>query len=57
VTSYDGNSPYSGASRQLDTTELQAGDRVGAPLTFDTAWKHGRFVYAPDGSPAVVWRF
>lgn len=57
VTSYDGNSPYSGASRQLDNTELDPGQQVSAPLTFDVSVTHGRLAFVPDRSPAVVWRF
>lgn len=57
VTSYDGNAPYSGASRQLDATELEPGDTVRAPLTFDVARPHGALLYLPDATPAVTWRF
>lgn len=57
VTSYDGNAPYSGASEQLDATEIDAGQRVSAPLTFDVSRVHGRLAFAPDGSPAAVWTF
>jgi hypothetical protein len=57
VTSYDGNAPYSGASAQLDATELDAGQRLTGPLTFDVSRQHGRLAFAPDGSPAVVWTF
>jgi hypothetical protein len=57
VTSYDGNAPYSGAPRQLDTTQLEPGQRVAAPLTFDVAKPHGRLAYAPDGSTAIAWTF
>jgi len=57
VTSYDGNSPYSGASAQLDPTELDAGQRVAGPLTFDVGRRHGRLAFAPDGSPAVLWTY
>lgn len=57
VTSYDGNSPYSGASRQLDTTELDPGQSVRAPLTFDVRRPHGRLAFAPDRSAAVTWVF
>jgi hypothetical protein len=57
VTSYDGNSPYSGASSQLDNTVLAPGQRVRAPLTFDVKHTHGTLSYAPDGSPALSWRF
>jgi hypothetical protein len=57
VTSYDGNSPYSGASAQLDATELDAGQRLAAPLTFDVGRRHGRLAFAPDGSAAAVWTY
>jgi hypothetical protein len=57
VTTYDGNAPYSGASRQLDQTLLEPGDRVRAPLTFDVDGRHGRLAYAPDGSAAIIWTF
>ena len=57
VTSYDGNAPYSGASRQLDATELEPGDTVRAPLTFDVRRPHGALLFLPDRSPAVTWRF
>jgi hypothetical protein len=57
VTSYDGNSPYSGASRQLDTTELEPGDTDRAPMTFDVRARHGRFDYRPGRKPVAVWRF
>jgi hypothetical protein len=55
VTSYDGNSPYSGAGRQLDPTELLPGDVVRAPLTFDVRSRHGRLGYYPDRTAAVTW--
>ena len=57
VTSYDGNSPYSGAPRQLDTTQIEPGERLRAPLTFDVRATHGRLDYRPDGSTAVAWTF
>lgn len=57
VTAYDGNAPYSGASRQLDNTELAAGESVRAPLTFDVRRPHGVLMYLPDRSAAVTWRF
>ena len=57
VTSYDGNSPYSGASRQLDTTELEPGDHVSAPLTFDVRQTHGRLDFRPGTTTAVAWTF
>ena len=57
VTAYDGNSPYSGASTQLDNTELTPGERVRAPLTFDVRRPHGTLEYLPDRSAAVIWTF
>lgn len=57
VTSYDGNAPFSGAPRQLDTTRLEPGQRVRAPLTFDVSSRRGVLSYAPDGSPALSWRY
>ena len=57
VTSYDGNGPYSGAHAQLDNTELAPGDVVRAPLSFDVRTTHGRLLFVPDSSAAVVWRF
>ena len=57
VTSYDGNAPYSGASRQLDTTELEPGDIDRAPLTFDVRATHGRFDYRPGRVTVAVWNF
>jgi hypothetical protein len=57
VTAYDGNAPYSGAPQQLDSTELDPGDRVRAPLTFDVRSTHGVLMYLPDRTAAVTWRF
>lgn len=57
VTAYDGNAPFSGASTQLDNTELAPGERVRAPLTFDVRRPHGTLEYVPDRSAAVVWAF
>ena len=57
VTAYDGNAPYSGASRQLDNTELDPGERVRAPLTYDVRRTSGVLMYLPDRSAAVTWRF
>jgi hypothetical protein len=57
VTAYDGNAPYSGASRQLDSTELAPGESVRAPLTFDVRRPHGVLMYLPDRSAAVTWQF
>src|SRR5205085_10829314 len=57
VTVDDGNAPYSGASAQLDRTQLDPGQTERGPLTFDVSRPHGRLVFAPDGSPAVTWTF
>jgi hypothetical protein len=57
VTSYDGNGPYSGAHAQLDTTEISPGDVIRAPLSFDVRTPHGRLLFVPDQSAAVIWRF
>lgn len=57
VTSYDGSSPYSGASRQLNATEVEPGGRTSGPLTFDVRAVHGRIAFVPDKTAAVVWRF
>jgi len=57
VTAYDGNAPYSGAPQQLDSTELDPGDRVRAPLTFDVRSPNGVLMYLPDRTAAVTWRF
>jgi hypothetical protein len=57
VTSYDGNGPYSGAHSQLDNTEVAPGELLTAPLSFDVRGTHGRLLFVPDNSAAVVWRF
>lgn len=57
VTTYEGNAPYSGASAQLDNTELDAGQSLRAPLTYDVRRVHGQLQYRPDRSAAVIWRF
>jgi archaellum component FlaG (FlaF/FlaG flagellin family) len=57
VTSYDGNAPYSGASSQLDATEIDPGQSDDGPLTFDVRRTHGTISYLPDKSAAVSWRF
>ena len=38
-------------------TYLSPGENYSAPLTFDVRSTHGVLSYAPDGSPAVSWRF
>lgn len=57
VTSYDGNGPYSGAHAQLDTTEISPGDVIRAPLSFDVRTPHGRLLFLPDKTAAVIWRY
>ena len=57
VTSYDGNAPYSGASAQLDTTAIDPGQTVRAPITFDVRRPHGTLSFVPDRSAALIWRF
>ena len=57
VTTLMGNAPYSGASAQLDSTQLDAGQTISAPLTFDVIGPHGTLAFAPDGSPAVSWTY
>lgn len=57
VTTLMGNAPYSGASAQLDTTQLDAGQSLSGPLTFDVVGAHGTLSFAPDGSPAISWTY
>jgi archaellin len=57
VTSYQGNAPYSGASSQLDNTEVDPGQSLRAPMSFDVRHVHGQLEYRPDRSAAVIWRF
>lgn len=57
VTTYSGNAPYSGASEQLDATELDPGQSLNGPVTFDVRRPHGVLSYLPDRSAAVNWRF
>lgn len=57
VTSYDGNAPYDGSRVQLDKAVLLPGKSVNKPLTFDVARSSGQLIYAPEGKPAIRWRF
>jgi hypothetical protein len=57
TTTDDGNAPASGSGSQLDTTELEPGQRVSNNLTFDVATPHGTLFYAPAGRIALAWRF
>jgi hypothetical protein len=57
TTTDDGNAPASGSGSQLDTTELEPGQRVANDLTFDVAKPRGTLFYAPAGRVALAWRF
>ncbi|MGN6473423.1 MAG: hypothetical protein ACTHK4_07215 [Mycobacteriales bacterium] len=58
VNTNQGNSPFSGASQQLDTTELESGQGVSNYLAFDVSSTHGTFVYGPGGKKvSVSWRY
>jgi hypothetical protein len=57
INTNDGNSPYSGAKTQLDTTELTTGQPVSNYLTFDVSRPHGTFVYGPGHKTSVKWTF
>jgi hypothetical protein len=57
TTTDDGNAPASGSGSQLDTTELEPGQRVSNNLTFDVATPRGTLYYAPAGRIALAWRF
>jgi hypothetical protein len=57
TTTDDGNAPASGSGSQLDSTELEPGQRVNNNLTFDVATPHGTLYYAPAGRIALAWRF
>jgi hypothetical protein len=57
VTTLMGNAPYSGASEQLDATQLDPGQSLFGPVTFDVRALHGVLAFAPDGSPAVSWTY
>lgn len=57
VNTNEGAAPFSGASRQLDTTELEKGQGVNNFLAFDVSTPHGKFVYGPGGKTSVAWRF
>lgn len=57
VNTNQGNSPFSGASQQLDTTELEKGQGVSNFLAFDVSSTHGRFSYGPRGKVSVSWRY
>lgn len=57
VNTNEGAAPYSGAPRQLDTTELEKGQSISNFLAFDVSTPHGKFIYGPGGKTSVAWRF
>jgi hypothetical protein len=57
ITTNDGNAPYSGSPRQLDTTPLAPGLKLHNNLTFDMSKMKGTFYYAPGGKPTAAWTF
>ena len=57
TTTDDGNAPYSGSSRQLDSTVLAVGHQVRNELTFDVADPSGTLFYGSRGSRAIGWSF
>jgi hypothetical protein len=57
VTTNDGNAPYSGSPRQLDTTPLAPGKTLHNNLTFDVSHPSGTFYYAPGNKPTAAWTF
>lgn len=57
VNTNQGAAPFSGASDQLDTTELEKGQGIKNFLAFDVSTPHGKFIYGPGGKISVGWRF
>jgi hypothetical protein len=57
VNTNQGAAPYSGASEQLDTTELEPSKGISNFLAFDVSTPHGKFIYGPGGKSSAVWRF
>jgi hypothetical protein len=57
TTTDEGNAPYSGSGTQLDTTQLNPGDRVSNNLTFDVTHPTGTLFYGPGGHRALAWTF
>lgn len=57
ITTNDGNAPYSGSPRQLDSTLLAPGKTLSNNLTFDVSRPRGTFYYAPGGKPSIAWTF
>lgn len=58
INNNDGAAPFSGAHRQLDTTELESGQGVSNIMTFDVSSTHGTFLYGPGGKHAELgWTY
>jgi hypothetical protein len=58
INNNDGTAPFSGAHRQLDTTELESGQGVSNIMTFDVSSTHGTFLYGPGGKHAELgWKY
>jgi hypothetical protein len=58
INTNEGNAPFSGSPRQLDTTELTSGGHVSNNLTFDVSHPSGTLYYGPGGhKPTIAWRF
>lgn len=58
INNNDGAAPFSGAHRQLDTTELESGQGVSNIMTFDVSSTHGTFLYGPGGKHAELgWKY
>jgi hypothetical protein len=58
VNNNGGAAPFSGAPRQLDTTELEGGQGVSNVMTFDVSSTHGTFFYGPGGKHAeLAWKY
>lgn len=53
----EGNTPYSGAPRQLDNTVLAPGQQVSNVLTYDEPGRHGRLRWVTGGVTACSWSF
>jgi hypothetical protein len=54
---YDGNSPYSGAPRQLDNTVLAPGQAVSGVLTYDEPARHGVLRWVIGNATECSWSF
>lgn len=57
TTTNEGNAPFSGSSRQLDTTELAPGHSLHNDLTFDVARPTGTLVYGAKGRRELAWTY